>query len=116
MKPTQILSKLCKENKLDTPHYFQDRVAIGKYCMTFSDEEVIAWNGPSTCRNRDEHLALAALHRWSEFPNVGCKVGYIVCVSACVCMYGSIYYVCVCVCAYGFSSLWMFFSHSSSSL
>uniref|UniRef100_A0A1I8P4F1 C2 domain-containing protein n=1 Tax=Stomoxys calcitrans TaxID=35570 RepID=A0A1I8P4F1_STOCA len=74
MKPTQILSKLCKENKLDTPHYFQDRVAIGKYCMTFSDEEVIAWNGPSTCRNRDEHLALAVLHRWSEIPNVGCKI------------------------------------------
>ncbi|KAI8121686.1 Otoferlin [Lucilia cuprina] len=74
MKPTQILSKLCKENKLDTPHYFQDRVAIGKYCMTFSDEEVIAWNGPSTCRNRDEHLALACLHRWSEIPGVGCKI------------------------------------------
>ncbi|XP_065364288.1 otoferlin-like [Calliphora vicina] len=74
MKPSQILSKLCKENKLDTPHYFQDRVAIGKYCMTFSDEEVIAWNGPSTCRNRDEHLALACLHRWSEIPNVGCKI------------------------------------------
>ncbi|TMW49673.1 hypothetical protein DOY81_005242 [Sarcophaga bullata] len=74
MKPTQILSRLCKENKLDTPHYFQDRVAIGKYCMTFSDEEVIAWNGPSTCRNRDEHLALACLHRWSEIPNVGCKI------------------------------------------
>ncbi|XP_039959454.1 otoferlin-like [Bactrocera tryoni] len=74
MKPTQILSKLCKENKLDTPHYFQDRVAIGKYCMTFSDEEVIAWNGPTTCRNRDEHLALAVLHRWSEIPKVGCKI------------------------------------------
>ncbi|XP_058978172.1 otoferlin-like [Musca domestica] len=74
MKPTQILSRLCKENKLDTPHYFQDRVAIGKYCMTFSDEEVIAWNGPSTCRNRDEHLALAVLHRWSEIPSVGCKL------------------------------------------
>ncbi|KAL9883742.1 otoferlin-like isoform 3-T8 [Glossina fuscipes fuscipes] len=74
MKPTQILSKLCKINKLDMPHYFQDRVAIGKYCLTFSDEEVIAWNGPNTCRNRDEHLALAVLHRWSEIPNIGCKL------------------------------------------
>lgn len=75
MKPTQILSRLCKENKLDVPHYFQDRVAIGKYCMTFSEEEVIAWNGPTTCKNRDEHLALGVLHRWSEIPKVGCKVG-----------------------------------------
>ncbi|XP_037936219.1 otoferlin-like [Teleopsis dalmanni] len=74
LKPTQILSKICKENKLDTPHYFQDRVAIGKYCMTFSDEEVIAWNGPTTCKNRDEHLALAVLHRWGEIPKVGCKL------------------------------------------
>ncbi|XP_055909489.1 otoferlin-like isoform X1 [Eupeodes corollae] len=74
MKPTQILSKLCKENKLDIPHYFQDRVAIGKYCMTFSEEEVIAWNGPTTCKNRDEHLALGVLHRWSEIPKIGCKI------------------------------------------
>ncbi|XP_031628335.1 otoferlin isoform X2 [Contarinia nasturtii] len=74
MKPTQILQKLCKESKLETPHYFQDRVVIGRYCMTFSEEEVFAWNGPTTCKNRDEHLALAVLHRWSEIPNVGCKI------------------------------------------
>lgn len=74
MKPTQILQKLCKENKLETPHYFQDRVVIGRYCMTFSEEEVLGWNGPTTCKNRDEHLALAVLHRWSEIPSVGCKI------------------------------------------
>lgn len=74
MKPTHIIQKLCKENKLETPHYFQDRVVIGRYCMTFSEEEVFAWNGPTTCKNRDEHLALAVLHRWSEIPNVGCKI------------------------------------------
>lgn len=74
MKPTQILQRICKENKLESPHYFQDRVVIGRYCMTFSPEEVLEWNGPTTCRNRDEHLALAVLHRWSEIPRVGCKV------------------------------------------
>lgn len=74
MKPTQILQKLCKDNKLEAPHYFQDHVVIGKYCMTFSDEEVLTWNGPVTCKNRDEHLALAVLHRWQEIPKVGCKV------------------------------------------
>ncbi|GAB0097053.1 Otoferlin [Sergentomyia squamirostris] len=74
MKPTQILQKLCKENKLELPHYFQDRVIIGRYCMTFTEAEVLAWNGPNTCRNRDEHLALAVLHRWDEIPRVGCKI------------------------------------------
>lgn len=74
MKPTQILQKLCKENKLETPHYFQDRVVISRYCMTFSEEEVLMWNGPTTCKNRDEHLALAVLHRWEEIPRIGCKV------------------------------------------
>lgn len=74
MKPTQILMKLCKENKLENPHYFQDRVVIGRYCMTFSNDEVIAWNSPTTCKYRDEHLALAVLHRWDEIPRVGCKI------------------------------------------
>ncbi|KAG4068663.1 hypothetical protein HA402_002354 [Bradysia odoriphaga] len=74
MKPTQILQKLCKENKLETPHYFQDRVVISRYCMTFSEEEVLMWNGPTTCKNRDEHLALAVLHRWEEIPRIGCKI------------------------------------------
>lgn len=73
MKPTQILSKLCKDNKLECPHYFQDHVTIGRYTFTFKDEDVYRWNGPTTCKNRDEHLALAVLHRWQEIP-VGCKV------------------------------------------
>lgn len=74
MKPTQILNRLCKENKLETPHYYQDRVVISRFCMTFSEEEVLMWNGPTTCKNRDEHLALAVLHRWDEIPKIGCKV------------------------------------------
>lgn len=74
MKPTQILQRLCKDNKLESPHYFQDRVVISRYCMTFSEQEVLRWNGPTTCKNRDEHLALAVLHRWHEVPRIGCKV------------------------------------------
>lgn len=74
MKPTQILQKLCKDNKLESPHYFQDRVVIGRYVMTYSEDEVIAWNTSITSRNRDEHLALACLHRWEEIPRVGCKI------------------------------------------
>ncbi|XP_055522373.1 otoferlin-like isoform X2 [Wyeomyia smithii] len=74
MKPTQILTKLCKENKLEPPQYLQDRVTIGRYCFTFSHEEIQAWNSPTTCKFRDEHLALAVLHRWEEVPRVGCKI------------------------------------------
>ncbi|XP_058826537.1 otoferlin-like [Topomyia yanbarensis] len=74
MKPTQILTKLCKENKLEPPQYLQDRVTIGRYCFTFTNEEIQAWNSPTTCKFRDEHLALAVLHRWEEVPRVGCKI------------------------------------------
>lgn len=74
MKPTQILQRLCRENKLEQPHYFQDRVVISRYCMTFSEQEVVQWNGPLTCKNRDEHLALAVLHRWHEMPRIGCRI------------------------------------------
>ncbi|XP_055599374.1 otoferlin-like [Uranotaenia lowii] len=74
MKPTQILTKLCKENKLEPPQYLQDRVTIGRYCFTFSNEEIQTWNSPTTCKYRDEHLALAVLHRWEEVPRVGCKI------------------------------------------
>jgi otoferlin len=42
--------------------------------MTFSNEEVFSWNSPATCKYRDEHLALAVLHRWEEIPRIGCKV------------------------------------------
>ncbi|EAT32909.1 AAEL014853-PA, partial [Aedes aegypti] len=66
MKPTQILTKLCKENKLEPPQYQQDRVSIGRYCFTFTNEEIQTWNQPTTCKFRDEHLALAVLHRWDE--------------------------------------------------
>ncbi|XP_038103984.1 otoferlin isoform X1 [Culex quinquefasciatus] len=74
MKPTQILTKMCKENKLEPPQYLQDRVVIGRYCFAFTNEEIQAWNGPTTCKFRDEHLALAVLHRWEEVPRVGCKI------------------------------------------
>lgn len=74
LKPTQILSKLCKDNKLELPIYQHDRVIIGEFCMTFSLEEVQTWNGSTFKSNLNEHLALAVLHRWSEIPVIGCKV------------------------------------------
>ncbi|XP_061500462.1 otoferlin [Anopheles gambiae] len=74
MKPTQILSKLCKDNKLEAPQYLQDRVTIGRCCFLFTSEEIQTWSSPTSIKYRDEHLALAVLHRWEEMPRVGCKI------------------------------------------
>ncbi|KYO37034.1 hypothetical protein Y1Q_0005859 [Alligator mississippiensis] len=52
MKPTQILSKLCKEGKVDGPHF-----------------------GPSGRKKKtDEHLGLMVLHHWEDIPRVGCRL------------------------------------------
>uniref|UniRef100_A0AAR2K1P0 C2 domain-containing protein n=1 Tax=Pygocentrus nattereri TaxID=42514 RepID=A0AAR2K1P0_PYGNA len=51
-KPTQLLAKLCKEGKLDGPHYSPG----GKVKPT------------------EEHLALTVLKHWEEIPRVGCKL------------------------------------------
>uniref|UniRef100_A0A7N8XAR2 Otoferlin n=1 Tax=Mastacembelus armatus TaxID=205130 RepID=A0A7N8XAR2_9TELE len=55
MKPTQILAKLCKDGKLDGPHYGP--------------------GGRVKVENRtDDHLALTVLRHWEEIPRVGCKL------------------------------------------
>lgn len=40
MKPTQILSKLCKDAKLDGPMYSHGKVTIGKKNFVVSNEEM----------------------------------------------------------------------------
>uniref|UniRef100_A0A673YZL2 Otoferlin n=1 Tax=Salmo trutta TaxID=8032 RepID=A0A673YZL2_SALTR len=66
MKPSQILAKLCKEGKLDGPHYgpggrvkVANRIFMG---ATEIEDET------------DEHLALTVLKHWEEIPRVGCKL------------------------------------------
>uniref|UniRef100_A0A672UR72 Otoferlin n=1 Tax=Strigops habroptila TaxID=2489341 RepID=A0A672UR72_STRHB len=55
MKPSQILSKLCKDGKVDGPHYGP--------------------GGRVKVANRtDEHLALAVLRHWEDIPWAGCKL------------------------------------------
>uniref|UniRef100_A0A8C7CX32 Otoferlin n=1 Tax=Oncorhynchus kisutch TaxID=8019 RepID=A0A8C7CX32_ONCKI len=57
LKPTQILAKLCKEGKLDGPHYGPGgRVKVANRKQT------------------DEHLALTVLKHWEDIPRVGCKL------------------------------------------
>uniref|UniRef100_A0AAX7T108 C2 domain-containing protein n=1 Tax=Astatotilapia calliptera TaxID=8154 RepID=A0AAX7T108_ASTCA len=60
MKPTHILAKLCKDGKLDGPHYGPaGRVKVenrGKLNFIY------------------EHLALTVLNHWEEIPRAGCKL------------------------------------------
>ncbi|XP_041828567.1 otoferlin-like [Melanotaenia boesemani] len=72
MKPTQILAKLCKDGKLDGPHYgpggrvkVENRVFMGP--TEIEDE-----NGLK--KKTEEHLALSVLTHWEEIPKGGCKL------------------------------------------
>uniref|UniRef100_A0A6Q2Y2V9 Otoferlin n=1 Tax=Esox lucius TaxID=8010 RepID=A0A6Q2Y2V9_ESOLU len=57
LKPTQVLAKLCKDGKLDGPHYGPGgRVKVANHKQT------------------DEHLALTVLNHWEDIPRVGCKL------------------------------------------
>lgn len=40
MKPTQILSKLCKDGKMDGAVYSHGRVTIGRKTFSLSNEEM----------------------------------------------------------------------------
>ncbi|XP_048062815.1 otoferlin isoform X10 [Megalobrama amblycephala] len=71
-KPTQILAKLCKEGKLDGPHYgpggkvkVANRIFLGSTEM--EDESGLR-------KQTEEHLALTVLRHWEEIPRVGCKL------------------------------------------
>lgn len=39
MKPTQILSKLCKDGKIDPPIYSQGKVQVGKHSFVVKPED-----------------------------------------------------------------------------
>uniref|UniRef100_A0AAX7UIX9 C2 domain-containing protein n=1 Tax=Astatotilapia calliptera TaxID=8154 RepID=A0AAX7UIX9_ASTCA len=54
MKPSQILAKLCKDGKIDGPHYGP--------------------GGKVKVKQTEEHLALTVLNHWEEIPRVGCKL------------------------------------------
>ncbi|XP_073481302.1 otoferlin isoform X20 [Aquarana catesbeiana] len=72
MKPTQILSKLCKEGKIDGPHYGPGgRVKVLNRVFT-GPTEIEDENGQK--KQTDEHLALSVLQHWEEIPRVGCRL------------------------------------------
>ncbi|XP_059354553.1 otoferlin-like isoform X7 [Carassius carassius] len=71
-KPTQILAKLCKEGKLDGPHYGPGgRVKVGNRIF-LGPTEIEDDSGLK--KQTEEHLALTVLRHWEEIPRVGCKL------------------------------------------
>uniref|UniRef100_A0A8C2XFC0 Fer-1 like family member 6 n=1 Tax=Cyclopterus lumpus TaxID=8103 RepID=A0A8C2XFC0_CYCLU len=70
LKPSELLSKLCRDNGLDEPRFepgritLGDKVFVGKTCFMQEDEPLESY----------EHLSLKILHRWPEIPAVGCKL------------------------------------------
>ncbi|XP_046585626.1 otoferlin-like isoform X5 [Haliotis rubra] len=86
-KPTQILMKMCKDGKVDGPHYQAGKVRVANRIFTApleiedeNDEDED--RRPKKKRRKskgvkkatDEHLALAVLNHWEEIPKVGCKL------------------------------------------
>uniref|UniRef100_A0A0K8RV32 Fer-1-like protein 6-like n=1 Tax=Crotalus horridus TaxID=35024 RepID=A0A0K8RV32_CROHD len=73
LKPTEILSKLCKDNKLNGPIMQPGKIQIGNKIITgqtvFQEDEN---EGESV--ESYEHLALKVLRSWNEIPEVGCKL------------------------------------------
>ncbi|XP_035994611.1 fer-1-like protein 6 isoform X2 [Fundulus heteroclitus] len=70
LKPSELLSNLCRDNGVDGPHFspgriiVADKVFTGKTLFMHEDEPVESY----------EHLSLKILHRWAEIPVVGCKL------------------------------------------
>ncbi|XP_078005940.1 otoferlin isoform X3 [Phascolarctos cinereus] len=72
MKPSQILSQLCKEGKVDGPHFGPPgRVKVANRVFT-GPSEIEDENGQR--KTSDEHVALAALRHWEDIPRVGCPL------------------------------------------
>ncbi|XP_078071639.1 fer-1-like protein 6 [Mustelus asterias] len=70
MKPTEILTRMCKEYGLHGPYFSSAKIEVegkafvGKTVFMEDGEEVIS----------HEHLALKVLHQWAVIPGAGCKL------------------------------------------
>ncbi|GCB65661.1 hypothetical protein scyTo_0000450 [Scyliorhinus torazame] len=72
VKPTQLLTKLCKEGKVDGPHFGPGgRAKVANRVFT-GPTEIEDENGAK--KETDEHLSLIVLHHWGDVPRVGCKL------------------------------------------
>ncbi|XP_073446400.1 fer-1-like protein 6 [Dendrobates tinctorius] len=69
-KPTEILTKLCKDNKLAAPIFQPGQIQIGS--KVFSGQTMFDEDDEKV--ESYEHLALKVLHSWKEIPGIGCKL------------------------------------------
>ena len=51
MKPTQILTKLCKEGKVDGPHFVKNKVTVGDKVFTIKRDQSIT-ESPTTDKSK----------------------------------------------------------------
>ncbi|KAM6906073.1 otoferlin [Lycodopsis pacificus] len=72
MKPSQILAKLCKDGKIDGPHYGPGGKVKVANRIFLGPTEIENENGLK--KQTEEHLALTVLTHWEEIPRVGCKL------------------------------------------
>eukprot|EP00058_Branchiostoma_floridae_P020854 XP_002606344.1 hypothetical protein BRAFLDRAFT_57280 [Branchiostoma floridae] len=70
-KPTEILKKLCKDGKVDGPHFSPGKVRVGGRVFEGA-KEVEDENGGK--RPSDEPSALVALNQWHEIAKAGCAL------------------------------------------
>ncbi|XP_077023714.1 fer-1-like protein 6 [Tamandua tetradactyla] len=71
-KPTEILTKLCKDNKLDGPYFRPGKIQIGN--KIFSGKTVFTEEDTDEAVESYEHLALKVLHSWEDIPEIGCRL------------------------------------------
>ncbi|KAM6170713.1 fer-1-like protein 6 [Erethizon dorsatum] len=71
-KPTEILTKLCKDNRLDGPYFSPGKIQIGS--KVFSGKTVFTEEDTDETVESYEHLALKVLHSWEDVPEVGCRL------------------------------------------
>ncbi|XP_033011708.1 fer-1-like protein 6 [Lacerta agilis] len=71
-KPTEILTKLCKENKLSGPYMQPGKIQVGD--KVFTGQTVFQADENEEPVESYEHLALKVLRSWNDIPGVGCKL------------------------------------------
>ncbi|XP_035473402.2 otoferlin isoform X5 [Scophthalmus maximus] len=72
LKPSQILTKLCKDGKIDGPHYGPGGKVKVASRIFLGPTEIEDENGLK--KQTEEHLSLNVLNHWEEIPRVGCKL------------------------------------------
>ncbi|XP_067323114.1 fer-1-like protein 6 [Anolis sagrei] len=71
-KPTEILTKLCKDNKMNGPYMQPGKIQIGD--KVFTGQTVFQEDENEEPVESYEHLALKVLRSWKDIPGVGCKM------------------------------------------